>query len=109
NCISPDEITRQFQISFNAGASAFGGRVIVFNPDGSRAGMGTGLRAPTKGPLWFRKMDKNGDGDVSFTEFLGTREEFNRIDTDGDGLIDADEAERYDALLRGRKTQPNGR
>ena len=44
------------------------------------------------GPLWFRKMDRNGDGDVSPREFLGTLEDFRKIDTDGDGLIDAQEA-----------------
>jgi Ca2+-binding EF-hand superfamily protein len=52
------------------------------------------------GPLWFRKMDRNGDGDVSPREFLGTREDFRRIDTDGDGLIDPVEAERADAWFR---------
>jgi hypothetical protein len=45
-------------------------------------------------------MDRNGDGDVSRREFLGTREDFNRIDTDGDGLIDADEAQRADEWFR---------
>ncbi len=55
-----------------------------------------------RGPLWFRKMDRNGDGDVSATEFLGTREQFRRIDTDGDGLIDATEAERADKGSRKR-------
>jgi hypothetical protein len=56
--------------------------------------------APIKGPLWFRKMDRNGDGDVSPREFLGTREDFKRIDTDGDGLIDPQEAERANAWFR---------
>ncbi len=53
-----------------------------------------------RGPLWFQKMDRNGDGDVSPAEFLGGPEQFKKIDADGDGLIDADEAERADALLR---------
>jgi Ca2+-binding EF-hand superfamily protein len=55
---------------------------------------------PTKGPLWFRKMDRNGDGDVSRAEFLGTREEFDAIDTDHDDLISLAEAEAYDKKVR---------
>ncbi|MCS7045202.1 MAG: hypothetical protein NZO58_02480 [Gemmataceae bacterium] len=47
---------------------------------------------PAHAPLWFRKMDRNGDGDVSRREFLGTPEEFRRLDRNGDTLIDADEA-----------------
>jgi Ca2+-binding EF-hand superfamily protein len=47
-------------------------------------------------------MDRNGDGDVSTTEFLGSREQFRRIDTDGDGLIDVGEAERADQGFRKR-------
>jgi Ca2+-binding EF-hand superfamily protein len=63
---------------------------------------------PPRGPLWFRKMDRNGDGDVSLREFLGTPEDFKRIDTDGDGLIDAQEAERADAWFR-KQTGTKGR
>src|SRR5262249_17515858 len=46
------------------------------------------------GPAWFLAMDRNGDGDVSRREFIGPPELFNKIDTDGDGLIDAAEASR---------------
>jgi Ca2+-binding EF-hand superfamily protein len=56
---------------------------------------------PQRGPLWFQKMDRNRDGDVSRNEFLGTDEQFKMIDTDGDGLISVAEAEAYD------KRQPN--
>jgi Ca2+-binding EF-hand superfamily protein len=41
---------------------------------------------------WFRHMDRNHDGDVSTREFLGTAEDFRRLDRDGDGLIDPKEA-----------------
>jgi Ca2+-binding EF-hand superfamily protein len=58
---------------------------------------------PSRGPLWFRKMDRNADGDLSPREWLGTEEEFRKIDTDGDGLISAEEAERYDEQLKKAK------
>jgi len=71
------------------------------------ANMARVVRAPpqppvrsTAGPMWFRKMDRNGDGDVSRREFIGTDEEFAAIDTDGDGLISLEEAEKYDAKMR---------
>jgi Ca2+-binding EF-hand superfamily protein len=59
--------------------------------------------APTAGPAWFRKMDRNRDGDISRSEWLGSDELFRRIDADGDGLISLEEAERYDAEQRRRK------
>jgi EF hand len=56
------------------------------------------------GPAWFLAMDRNGDGDVSRAEFLGTDEEFKAYDADGDGLISPDEAEAGD-----RKRKERGR
>ena len=41
------------------------------------------------GPVWLLAMDRNGDGDVSREELLGT-------DADGDGLISPGEAEKGD-------------
>ena len=49
--------------------------------------------------------DRNGDGDVSRREFLGTDEEFRKIDTDGDGLISREEAEKADERFRKQKEQ----
>jgi len=44
------------------------------------------------GPVWFGKMDRNRDGDLSPREFIGPRAAFDRLDANGDGLIDRDEA-----------------
>ncbi|WP_020468796.1 EF-hand domain-containing protein [Zavarzinella formosa] len=60
--------------------------------------LGTGRRA---GPSWFRAMDRNGDGDVSRREFTGTAADFQKLDTDGDGLISPAEAEAF--KLPGKK------
>ena len=68
------------------------------------------VKVPQEGPLWFRRMDRNGDGDVSRSEFLGTKEEFDAIDTDRDGLISLAEAEAYEKKMRPleEKKEPTG-
>jgi Ca2+-binding EF-hand superfamily protein len=50
-------------------------------------------RSPV-GPIWFQRMDRNLDGDLSWKEFLGPRHVFEELDTDHDGLIDPKEAEK---------------
>jgi Ca2+-binding EF-hand superfamily protein len=50
-------------------------------------------KSSSSGPLWFRKMDRNGDGDLSPHEFVGPIQAFRKLDVDGDGLIDRQEAE----------------
>jgi Ca2+-binding EF-hand superfamily protein len=55
-------------------------------------------RAPV-GPIWFQRMDRNLDGDLTWKEFLGPRHVFEALDADGDGLIDPVEAEKADQLF----------
>ncbi|OWK47100.1 hypothetical protein [Fimbriiglobus ruber] len=55
---------------------------------------------PARGPDWFRALDRNGDGDVSRREFVGTAERFRFYDANGDGLISADEADAGDRKLK---------
>jgi Ca2+-binding EF-hand superfamily protein len=50
-------------------------------------------RAPV-GPVWFQRMDRNLDGDLTWKEFLGPRHVFEELDADHDGLIDPAEAEK---------------
>jgi Ca2+-binding EF-hand superfamily protein len=90
--LSLEEVPRLYQVTVDQNQG--GGRFF-----GGRAGA-VRVAAPPRGPLWFRKMDRNGDGDVSRKEFLGTEEEFQRMDLDGDGLISVEEAEKADALFR---------
>lgn len=51
------------------------------------------INEKTAGPVWFRGMDRNKDGDVSRREFIGTDTAFQKWDKDGDGLISSAEAE----------------
>jgi hypothetical protein len=44
------------------------------------------------GPIWFQRMDRNNDGDLTWNEFLGPREVFHKLDANGDDLIDPTEA-----------------
>ena len=46
----------------------------------------------TGGPVWFLKMDKNRDGEVSTREFLGELSLFAEFDRNHDGFIDLNEA-----------------
>jgi Ca2+-binding EF-hand superfamily protein len=100
--VTRQDIPLHFDIEVAMGQANFGPRGVVVRrvvvPGPSR-------RVATAGPLWFRKMDRNGDGDVSPREFLGTPEDFKRIDTDGDGLISAAEATRADEWFR-KKISP---
>jgi Ca2+-binding EF-hand superfamily protein len=91
--IHAHEVPRRYQARFTqggvGGGTAFRAVAIAIN--------GAPLADPSvpersKGPTWFRKMDRNRDGDLSRREFLGSSRSFRRIDRDGDGLIDPQEA-----------------
>jgi len=55
------------------------------------------------GPEWFRRMDRNQDGDVSAREFLGTQEQFTQIDVNRDDLLSAEEATDVAAATANRE------
>jgi Ca2+-binding EF-hand superfamily protein len=93
--IARRQVPRQYQLVLSYGQSRAN---LPFQGPGF--GDVPSMRDRSRGPLWFRKMDRNGDGDVSQTEFLGTLDQFRRIDRDGDGLIDVTEAERADVGFR---------
>jgi Ca2+-binding EF-hand superfamily protein len=47
---------------------------------------------PSDAPLWFSKMDINGDGELNEIEFIGTPEQFATLDKNQDGTINLSEA-----------------
>jgi hypothetical protein len=51
-------------------------------------------------PDWFRNMDRDTDGRVSRKEFVGTDEQFKRIDADRDQFISPAEARAADEWFR---------
>ena len=71
------------------------GKPVLFRTQGLRGNVTTPIaNRPSAGPDWFRRMDRNRDGDVSRREFLGPLAAFKKLDADGDGLISAAEAEQ---------------
>ena len=87
--IRSDEIPHHYQLSIGRGQITAVG-MNAFNAPRMMAPPAD--QAPAAGPSWFRKMDRNRDGDISRREFLGPRADFERLDRDHDGLIDAEEA-----------------
>jgi len=86
--LATSEVPRRFEASLAPGLGS--GRIV---PQPVRFGGQMNVTKPQAGPVWFQKMDRNRDGDVSRREFLGTDEQFRKLDTDGDGLISQQEAE----------------
>ncbi len=90
--ITATEIDGQYRVTFEMG------KPDLFDnmPTQMERAMGGGVRneASLSGPVWFQKMDKNRDDDVSQKEFLGSKKDFKKLDANNDGLIDEQEATR---------------
>lgn len=81
----------QLEIGFTDGASEVS-RIFSVQPVPISPSQPPEPRTFRDAPAWFRAMDRNGDGDISRREFVGSDAEFRQLDRDGDGLISLDEA-----------------
>jgi hypothetical protein len=100
--VGKDEIPRNYLAALSRGSvntNVVSGTALVSFANLNVTNVTRGGAART-GPIWFQKMDLNYDGDVSRREFLGTAEQFNQIDADGDSLIGKEESERFDLAHR---------
>lgn len=82
----------EMAFSLSVEVSRGGPRALDTSPFGMRGSSEPQVKAERNGPSWFTKMDRNRDGDVSLSEFVGSRADFMKLDHDNDGLISAAEA-----------------
>lgn len=86
--VAADEVPVPLRLAVTLGADV---HRLLSQPTGAArtiAAQTTSLAPPD----WFLGMDKNGDRDLSRTEFLGTFEQFRKLDADRDGLLSVAEA-----------------
>ncbi|MBI1246240.1 hypothetical protein GC197_00160 [bacterium] len=87
NEINPSRLAKSYQIEIERGGVSLFGKVD--RPTAKAPGVQVRTNA---GPVWFQRMDRNGDGDLTWDEFLGPRDVFEHLDSDRDGLLDRNEA-----------------
>jgi Ca2+-binding EF-hand superfamily protein len=86
--VAQSELESRFRLTFSFG------RNQSFTPNANPINMPLTprLRSQAIGPTWYRRMDRNLDGDITWREFLGSREQFQRLDLNADEMIDVSEA-----------------
>ncbi len=85
--IAQSEPVRHFHIEFVRGSFQ------LFGPSEQLLAQTPAFQQRTpSGPIWFQRMDRNNDGDLTWNEFLGPRDVYHDLDADHDDLLDPSEA-----------------
>jgi Ca2+-binding EF-hand superfamily protein len=85
--LSNDELPYSMIVAFLLGEAA--NQESIYVPPASSVAV---AKSEVEVPSWFVRADLNGDSDVSRREFVGSIEQFRRLDGDGDGYIGVAEA-----------------
>lgn len=85
------ELRGHFKLTFELGKP----ELFIFNPQINSMAMrqNAAVQRTSTGPLWFQRMDRNRDGDISPREFLFDASLFQKLDQNQDRLISSEEAE----------------
>jgi Ca2+-binding EF-hand superfamily protein len=87
--VAQSELESRFRLTFSYGRN----QIFAPNAPGMNTPVTARLRNQNQGPSWYQRMDRNQDGDITWREFLGTREQFDMIDKNSDQLINRMEAD----------------
>ena len=86
--VAQSELESRYRLTFSFGRN----QTFARDPGSMNAPLTPRIRSLGTGPTWYRRMDRNLDGDITWREFLGSREQFHQLDVNSDEMIDLAEA-----------------
>lgn len=86
--VAQSELESRYRLTFSFGRN----QTFARDANTMNAPLTPRLRSQGTGPTWYRRMDRNLDGDITWREFLGSREQFDQLDVNSDEMIDLAEA-----------------
>ena len=86
--VAQSELESRYRLTFSFGRN----QTFDRNTGAMNAPLTPRLRSQGTGPTWYRRMDRNLDGDITWREFLGSRKQFDQLDVNSDEMIDVTEA-----------------
>lgn len=76
---------------------------------GAQGGPGNGPRAAQMQAKMLERMDENGDGEITESDFIArAKDRFESIDTDNDGKVSPEEARAHHKDMRSKMKEKRG-